>query len=327
MNLDAVADELRKLMDGLFHVNWLGTAATCAIIIAATALVSFLVTRFIRSIMGKGKIKLPQSTIFVNVVRIAVWTIGASIILGSCFNINVGALFTALGIGGIAISLGFQDTLSNLIGGLQVSVTGLVKPGDHIQVGTQSGVVRDVTWRHTSIINGAGQRIVIPNSNINTQALIKLRPVNDVTTPLFVTRVPDEGGLNAVAQAIEQAAAEALDQAGIALKKAPQVTFGDMGASSFNGTLAFTVADSRHASAAKDSVVRTIAPYVHGDCFAKGTDAPDYKQEAAGTPEAQAARRRASDAEQHRLASEGTPKARKAHAARKGAPKAAIARR
>ena len=303
MDPDAIADELRKFFERLTHIDWLGTAITCAIIVAATALTSFLVTRFIRSIMGKGKIKLPQSTIFVNVVRIAVWTIGISIILGSCFNINVGALFTALGIGGIAISLGFQDTLSNLIGGLQVSIAGLVKPGDHIAVGANSGVVRDVTWRHTSIVNGSGQIIVIPNSVINNQALIKLRPVSYVSVPLFVTTVPEQGGLDAVATDMENAANQAFLGASIPMKKAAKVTFSGMGESSFKGSLAFTVADSRHASRATDLALRAIAPYAHEGFFTDDFDvppAPAPKQSPAQAP-----------------VSERTPKQRFEHAKRK----------
>lgn len=274
MNPDAIANELRKFFDRLTHIDWLGTIITCVIILAATALVSFLVTRFIRSIMGKGKIKLPQSTIFVNVARVAVWLIGVSIVLSSCFSINVGALFTALGIGGIAISLGFQDTLSNLIGGLQVSIAGLVKPGDHISVGTSSGVVRDVTWRHTSIVNGAGQTIVIPNSVINNQALIKLRPVTYVSLPLFVTTVPEQGGLDTVAADIENAADKAFLKGGIAMKKAAKVAFSGVGERSFQGSLSFTVADSRNTSAATDLALRAIAPYVHASFFVESFE-PD----------------------------------------------------
>lgn len=274
MNPDAIADEMRKFFERLTNIDWLGTVITCAIILGITAVVSFLITRFIRSIMGKGKIKLPQSSIFVNVARVAVWLVGISIVLSSCFSINVGALFTALGIGGIAISLGFQDTLANLIGGLQVSLAGLVKPGDHISVGTNSGVVRDVTWRHTSIINGSGQIIVIPNSVINNQALIKLRPVTYVSLPLYVTTVPDQGGLDTVASDIQNAANEAFIKGGIAMKKAAKVAFTGVSESSFRGTLSFTVANSRSASEATDLALRAIAPYVHASFFAESYE-PD----------------------------------------------------
>ena len=40
--------------------------------------------------------------------------------LDSCFGVDTSSLITALGVGGIAVSLGFQDTLSNFIGGLHV---------------------------------------------------------------------------------------------------------------------------------------------------------------------------------------------------------------
>lgn len=279
MNPDAIADQLRNFMDRLTHIDWLGTAITCIIIVALTALVSLLVSRFIRSVLIKGKTNLPQSSIFINVARVAVWITGASILLSSCFGINVGALFTALGIGGIAISLGFQDTLSNLIGGLQVSLSGLLKPGDHVSVGSNSGVVRDVTWRHTSIVNSSDQTIIIPNSVINSQALIKLRPVSYVSLPVYVTTVPEKGGLDAVASDIENAANEALNKACISLKKPVAMSFGGLTESSFKGSVSFTVHDSRDSSKATDLVLRAIAPYVHAsyftDDFAPDVPAPD----------------------------------------------------
>ena len=53
--------------------------------------------------------------------------------LSTCYGVDVSAAITALGIGGIAISLGFQDTIANLIGGLQVSLLRIIKPGDNIE--------------------------------------------------------------------------------------------------------------------------------------------------------------------------------------------------
>ena len=98
------------------------------------------------------------------------WITGVCIMLSTCFRVDVSAAITALGIGGIAISLGFQDTLSNLIGGLQVSLLRIIKPGDNIEVGSSTGVVKDITWRHTTIRNGAGEEVLIPNSIISKTA-------------------------------------------------------------------------------------------------------------------------------------------------------------
>ena len=126
---------LYDIIQGIVHVEWLSTALTVAIALAFTALVARAVTKVLRRVLSHDNSPLPSSSIFVNIARIAVWAVGVSVVLSSCFGIDVSAAITALGIGGIAISLGFQDTLSNLIGGVQVSITGLVEPGDYIEVG------------------------------------------------------------------------------------------------------------------------------------------------------------------------------------------------
>ncbi len=97
-----------------------------------------------------------------------------SIILQSCFGINPNALVTALGVGGVALSLGLQDTLSNLIGGIQMTLMGVVRPGDNIEIGSETGVVTDVGLRHTTIITKLGETVIVPNSVISKTSLVQL---------------------------------------------------------------------------------------------------------------------------------------------------------
>lgn len=180
-------NQLRDWLNSLLHSDWLGTVLIAILLVALTALISHIVTLSLKRFLQSKNGPLPSASIFVNIGRIVVWTLGISITLSSCFNINVGAAITALGIGGIAISLGFQDTLSNLIGGLQIIMTGLVEPGDRIKVSNYEGNVHDVTWRHATILTVTGERVVIPNSLINTQALIKLPPETDIRVPIVIT--------------------------------------------------------------------------------------------------------------------------------------------
>ena len=79
------------------------------VIIAATAVVSSAITKLIRKIAQVDGAPLPSSSILVNIARSAIWVIGVSIMLSACFGVDVNGLITALGIGGIAISLGLQD--------------------------------------------------------------------------------------------------------------------------------------------------------------------------------------------------------------------------
>ena len=108
------------------------TAISAVVILAITAVVARLTRRFLGRVLAINEERdLPSSSIFINIARGAVWITGVCIMLSTCFRVDVSAAITALGIGGIAISLGFQDTLSNLIGGLQVSLLRIIKPGDN----------------------------------------------------------------------------------------------------------------------------------------------------------------------------------------------------
>ena len=151
---------------------WLGTLITAVVIIVITAVVGHLLTKFLRRVLNYSD-ELPSSSIFINIGRAIVWVVGGSVVLSTCFGVDVSAAITALGIGGIAISLGFQDTISNLIGGVQVSLLRIVSPGDNISVGGAAGVVKDVNWRHTTITNSKGEMVVIPNSIINKTSLVR----------------------------------------------------------------------------------------------------------------------------------------------------------
>lgn len=190
MDLDDITSAFKNWLTSVLHADWLSTLITIVVAFVITLICSHVITRIIKKLLHVDKNPLPASTIFVNIGRVSVWVIGICVVLSSCFNVNISSAITALGIGGIAVSLGFQSTLANLIAGLQVSLTKLVIPGEYIRVGSNQGKVSDVTWRHTKIINEKGETVIIPNSLMNTDALIKLPgPPKDPKTP-----VPSEAG-------------------------------------------------------------------------------------------------------------------------------------
>ena len=242
------------------HVlDWLkansGRIIFLAIVIALAFVVTRLLSRGLRKVLEHNKI--PQASIFINIGRAIVWVVGGSVVLSTCFGVDVSAAITALGIGGIAISLGFQDTISNLIGGVQVSLLRIVSPGDNISVGGAAGVVKDVNWRHTTITNSKGEMVVIPNSIINKTSLVHLPPTGKVTLSLVV-----EGGgedLDERAGRIEQAALAAARRVG-AVEAAPRLWFTEVVDVGFAGSLIFTMASGDDATPAKDAVLRAIAP-------------------------------------------------------------------
>ncbi|MBS4844300.1 MAG: mechanosensitive ion channel, partial [Collinsella sp.] len=101
-----------------FEQRWVHNIIWAGILVIGTTIATKVVSKTLRHLLNRDDNPLPASSIFINIARAVIWMIGGSFILDNCFGINANALVAALGVGGIAISLGFQDTLSNLIGGM-----------------------------------------------------------------------------------------------------------------------------------------------------------------------------------------------------------------
>lgn len=245
-------------MNDIINSGLLGKIVAGAVILAITAIVAHFLTGFLRRSLSRGNDKdLPTGTIFINIGRASVWFLGICIILSTCFKIDVSAAITALGVGGIAISLGLQDTISNLMGGLQLSFMRLIRPGDNIVVGSSSGVVLDMTWRHTSIRTEAGDEIIIPNSVINKTAVSHVAQPNVVVVPFVV--VTNGKNIDELSELIARRAAEGAASIG-KVEIEPIVLFTEIIDAGFQGKVKLTVAQSCDPIKAKDAVVRAIAP-------------------------------------------------------------------
>ena len=255
--LEEPVDGLLAFVHNFVPVDWLSTLIVIVIALVVTAALARLAVKLIRRVLSHDSVPLPSSSIFANIVRVVVWVIGVSVILSSCFGVDVTAAVAALGIGGIAISLGFQDTLSNLISGLQLSIMGIIEPGDNVEIGGQRGIVRDVTWRHTTIVSSTGEVVIVPNSVLNTSALVQLPPPRKVVVPISVVAKGDE--LTEVSDAIARAAGEAARSVG-QVDVDPSVQFTDVTAFGFTGNVVVWMGEGVDPAAAKDAVVRAVAP-------------------------------------------------------------------
>jgi small-conductance mechanosensitive channel len=114
---------------------------------------------------------LPVTTLTQNLAQLGVLILGIVLILGA-LDVKITPILTALGVGGLAVALALQDTLSNLFGGFYVAVAGQVRLGDYIRLNTgEEGYVTDIGWRSTSVRALANNLIVIPNSKL-AQAIV-----------------------------------------------------------------------------------------------------------------------------------------------------------
>ena len=134
----------------------------------------------------------PSTTIFTNIVWITVYAIGLLIILDS-LNVSIAPMLTALGVGGLAVSLALKDTLSDVFAGLHILLSKKVQPGDFISLDSgEMGYIQNISWRNTKMLERSNNIIHIPNTKLSS-AIIKNYDSGD---PSFSVKIPVGVGYN-----------------------------------------------------------------------------------------------------------------------------------
>lgn len=183
------------------------------------AAIAFLITVFcarflvgrIKSKAGKAVGLIYAGSIIANVTRILVYLVGLIIIL-QILNIPVTPLLTALGVGGIAVALALQDTLSNLFSGIQVVASKQIKKGDYIKLDSgEEGYVADTTWRNTTIQMLSNNIIVIPNHKIATAIVTNYNLPNKEIAVLVEIGISYDSDLDKVERVTIEAARDVIE--------------------------------------------------------------------------------------------------------------------
>lgn len=100
------------------------------------------------------------------VLPLAIYSIALLVTLDG-LGVAISPLLAGFGIGGLAVALAVQPTLSNFFAGTYLVTEGELKEGDFIELdGGPSGYVVDVGWRSTKIRSRFNNLVIIPNSKM-----------------------------------------------------------------------------------------------------------------------------------------------------------------
>lgn len=97
--------------------------------------------------------------------RVALWSIVVLLGLAN-LGIDVTALVTGLGIGGVAVALAAQNFLGDLVASLAIGLDRPFAIGDFIEVGGFSGTVEKVGWKTTRLRSLSGEQLVFSNNDL-----------------------------------------------------------------------------------------------------------------------------------------------------------------
>jgi small-conductance mechanosensitive channel len=168
-------------------------------------------------------------------IILIVYIIGLVVIL-KYFGISINAIIATLGIGGIALALALQSTLSNFFAGTQLITDRIIHTNDFIELDNGvSGYVVDVGWRSTKILTLQNNIVTIPNSKLADSIITNYQfPQQEVAVmvELGVSYSSDLDNVQAVATEVAQ---EVINELPEAIKtREPWFWYKEVGESNIN---------------------------------------------------------------------------------------------
>jgi small-conductance mechanosensitive channel len=128
------------------------------------------------------------------VVRITLWLTAALAIVDIFSGGDQTAFFAGVASIGIALGLGAQDLIKNLVGGLVVLTDRPYQLGDRVKIGDAYGEIDHIGLRSTKLTTPDDTRVTIPNADVLTSQIYNANsgvPDCQVVTDLFLPHDAD----------------------------------------------------------------------------------------------------------------------------------------
>jgi small-conductance mechanosensitive channel len=136
---------------------------TILTIASITVAVSRTLQEIVTHYLGRIGSALSNNGLIRGVIAGLSFMMGGLILL-SQLGIRIEPLLTALGVGGLAVSLALQDTLSNVFAGIALLIDRSILIGDPIKLENgMEGTVLDIGWRTTRLQTNTNDQMVVPN--------------------------------------------------------------------------------------------------------------------------------------------------------------------
>lgn len=169
-NFGTVFDKIDTWLDGFIKLlPNIGVAVVVFILFWITA---SLVSRYATSVANsRGRHSL--GAVLGSMLRWSIVAIGGMLAITIIApSIKPVDLIAGLGIGSVAIGFAFKDILQNMLAGILILLRQPFEVGDQIVSGGYEGTVEKIETRATILKTYDGRRVVIPNSDIYTDAVI-----------------------------------------------------------------------------------------------------------------------------------------------------------
>jgi small conductance mechanosensitive channel len=126
---------------------------------------------------------------------------GASVMMLGHLGMNIQPILAGAGILGLAVGLGAQSLVSDVVSGFFILFEGQYLVGDYVQIGDANGIVEEVGIRNTKVRDAQGKLFIIPNGQVKSVVSYSKGFINAVVD----VKVPAGSDLEGVFRAMNEA--------------------------------------------------------------------------------------------------------------------------
>jgi potassium-dependent mechanosensitive channel len=95
------------------------------------------------------------------------------VVLLQAYGIDIISLAVVLGSLGVGIGFGLQEITKNLVSGITLLLEGKLQVGDFVEFNGLTGYIKEISLRSTIIRTFDGGDVVVPNSNLTANQVLK----------------------------------------------------------------------------------------------------------------------------------------------------------
>ncbi len=181
LHLGAINLELLPELRKILKIT-LALSVLIQLMIWGNQLIEFLALRVVKARESRLGMKDPTVQTIIPILRlIGRITLFAVLLLLTLDNlgVNISALLTGLGIGGVAVALAMQNILGDLFASLSIAIDRPFEVGDAIIVNNQTGTVERIGLRTTRVRSINGEELVFPNNMLLNSQIQNMRRMNE----------------------------------------------------------------------------------------------------------------------------------------------------
>jgi small-conductance mechanosensitive channel len=237
--------------------KWVQGVITLFTTFSIVIVLARIATAFVRSHNARTNDAHQRITIVENLVRVLIYIFGILMVFHN-LGVSITPVLTALGVGGLAVALALQDTLSNLFAGLYIIVSKQLDPGDYVKLDSgQEGTVNDIAWRVTTIRTPQNTLVVVPNSKFASSIFTNFDRPEKISTITIPFEIKSTANINEISGLLTEIANEVIAEVDGADKSIkPQVRFAELTQDSITINLIMGVEEYRVRGRLRDALYR-----------------------------------------------------------------------